>query len=154
MLFSLGIGSNVGMAGAIMTMVRDRFPRIACWKIMLVISIVGVCFGCLYTTPGGQFLIIFLDFYGASFVAFFFAIAELLTVVWIYGLDRFCLDVEFMLGKKIGIYWRVCWGFITPLMMTGIFLYFLATWTPITYQSYEFHPKMHGCVHNPTDNCW
>lgn len=147
MLFSLGIGSNIGMASCIITVIRDRFPKIVCWKLVIAISIIGICVGSIYTTPGGQFLIIFLDFYGASFVAFFFAIIELLTVTWIYGLDRFCHDVEFMLGRKIGVYWRICWGIVTPLMMIGIFIYFILTWESLKYQDYEFHPKMHGRKH-------
>lgn len=86
----------------------------------------------------------FLDFYGASFVALILAIVELLTVSWIYGVDRFCKDIEFMLGRKTGIYWRISWGLITPAIMIAIFVYFIATWKSITYQGYEYSPKMHG----------
>lgn len=144
MLFVLGIGSNIGMTSCVMTVTRDRFPHWKCWKIVLAISFVGVSVGCIYTTPGGQFIINFLDFYGASFVALILAIVELITVGWIYGVDRFCKDVEFMLGKKTGIYWRLCWGIVTPLLMFSIFIYFVSTWTSITYQGYEYHPTMHS----------
>jgi solute carrier family 6 amino acid transporter-like protein 5/7/9/14 len=49
------------------------------------IAIVGFSIGLVYTTPGGQHVLSFLDFYGASFVGFLLAIAELITVGWIYG---------------------------------------------------------------------
>lgn len=144
MLFVLGIGSNVGMTSTIMTVIRDRFPKIECWKIVIGIAIVGISIGSIYTTPGGQFLINFLDFYGASFVALILAIIELLTVSWIYGVDRLCMDIEFMLKRKTSIYFRVCWLFITPMLMIGIFIYFIATYKPVDYQGYQYHPKMHG----------
>lgn len=144
MLFVLGIGSNIGMTGTVMTIVKDRFPHLECWKIVLSIAAVGMSVGTIYTTPGGQYLINLLDFYGASFVALVLAIVELLTVSWIYGVDRFCRDIEFMLGRKTGVYWRVCWGIITPLMMIGILTYFILKWKPLNYQGYEYKTSMHS----------
>lgn len=144
MLFVLGIGSNIGMTSTIMTVIRDRFPKIECWKIVIAIAIVGISIGCIYTTPGGQFLINFLDFYGASFVGLILAIIELLTVTWIYGVDRLCLDIEFMLNRKTGIYFVACWKFITPSMMIGIFVYFVWTFKLVDYQGYQYHSNMHG----------
>jgi solute carrier family 6 amino acid transporter-like protein 5/7/9/14 len=144
MLFVLGIGSNIGMTNCIVTVIRDRFPHLKCWKVVIAVSTVGFSIGCLYTAPGGQFLIGLLDFYGASFVALILAIIELLTVSWIYGVDRLCHDIEFMLGRKTGVYWRVCWGIVTPLMMIGILVYFVLNWSSPTYNGYEYHPKMHG----------
>lgn len=168
MLFVLGIGSNIGMASCIMTVIRDRFPQVKCWKVVLGIAFVGVTVGCIYTTPvriifndsfiyllltiivflqGGQFLINFLDFYGASFVALIMAIVELLTVSWIYGVDRLCKDIEFMLGRKTGLYWRICWGFITPGTMIGILGYFIYSWKPLTHQDQEYPDHYHSKTH-------
>lgn len=144
MLFTLGIGSNIGMTSCILTVIRDTFPNLKCWKVVLAIATVGVSVGSIYTTPGGQFVITFLDFYGASFVALILAIIEIFTVSWIYGVDRFCDDIEFMLGKKTGVYWKICWKFVTPAAMTAIFAYFLITWQTPRYQSYEFPPAMNG----------
>jgi len=144
MLFVLGIGSNIGMTSCITTVIRDKFPNIPCWKIVVAIASVGIVVGSIYTTPGGQFLITFLDFYGASFVALILAIVELMTVSWIYGVDRLCKDVEFMLGRKTGLYWRLCWGVVTPGMMIGIFVYFIWTWKPLTHQDYEYSQGMHA----------
>lgn len=144
MLFTLGIGSNIGMTSCILTVIRDTFPSLKCWKVVLAIAAVGVSVGSIYTTPGGQYVITFLDFYGASFVALILAIIEIFTVSWIYGVDRFCDDIEFMLGKKTGAYWRICWKFVTPAAMTAIFVYFLITWQTPRYQNYEFPATMNG----------
>jgi solute carrier family 6 (neurotransmitter transporter, glycine) member 5/9 len=144
MLFFFCVGSNMGMASCIMTVIRDRYPKIKCWKIVIGIMTFGIAVGTLFTTPGGQFIINLLDFYGASFVALVLAIIELVTVGWIYGTDRFCRDIEFMLGRKTGIYWRICWKFITPGIMIFIFGYFVVTWKPLTYQDYEYSSWMHS----------
>lgn len=144
MLFFFCIGSNMGMASCILTVIRDRYPRIACWKIVGGIMIFGVSIGTFYTTPGGQYLINLLDFYGASFVALILAIIELITVSWIYGVEKFCLDIEFMLKRKTGRYWRLCWKVITPFIMISVLVYFVLTWKPIDYGGKEYSTKMHG----------
>ena len=144
MLFLFCVGSNMGMASCIMTVIRDRYPEIKCWKIVIGIVFCGVAVGTVYTTPCGQFIINLLDFYGASFVALVLAIIELVTVSWIYGVERFCKDIEFMLERKTGLYWRVCWKFLTPAIMIGIFFYFLYIWTPINYQGIEYSTEMHA----------
>jgi len=36
-------------------------------------------------TPGGQFILNLVDFYGVSFTALILAIGELVAVAWIYG---------------------------------------------------------------------
>lgn len=142
MLFLFCIGSNMGMTSCITTVIRDKYPTVKCWKIVVVIVVFGSLVGCVYSTPGGQFIINLVDFYGASFVALVFAIVELMTVSWVYGVDRFCRDVEFMLGRRTGIYWRFCWKFVTPTIMISIFVYFVLTWQPITYHDLEYSPNL------------
>lgn len=143
MLFLFCIGSNMGMANCIMTVIRDRYPDVKCWKIVIGIVTFGVSIGLIYTSPGGQFIINLLDFYGASFVALVLAIVELVAVSWIYGVNRFCRDIDFMLNQKTGIYWRICWKYITPSIMLGILAYFISTWEPITYQGRQYSSELH-----------
>ena len=85
MLFVLGIGSNVGMASCVMTVIKDRFTKTKHWLIVACIAVIFYCLGLLYITPGGQYILNLLDFYGASFVALVLAIFELTAVGWIYG---------------------------------------------------------------------
>lgn len=85
MLFVLGIGSNVGMASCLMTVIKDQFSTAKHWVIVMIIAVVGFLIGLIYITPGGQFILNFVDFYGASFIALVLAIVELVAVGWIYG---------------------------------------------------------------------
>ncbi|XP_039442457.1 sodium-dependent nutrient amino acid transporter 1 isoform X2 [Culex pipiens pallens] len=138
MLFVLGIGSNVAMTSCVMTVIRDQFPKVKNWQAATVIAICGVALGCIYVTPGGQYILTLVDHFGASFIALVLAIAELIAIGWIYGVDRLCKDVEFMLGHRPNLYWRLCWRWVTPLLMTAILIYNLVTLQPLTYQGYVY----------------
>ncbi|KAH8270760.1 hypothetical protein KR018_000208 [Drosophila ironensis] len=138
MLFVLGIGSNVGMASCLSTVIKDQFVNLKNWIIVVGIAVVGYLLGLLYITPGGQFVLNLLDFYGATFVALVLAIFELVTIAWIYGVKRLCRDVEFMLGIKTSLYYRICWAIITPLMMFTILIYTLALYEPLKYKDYTY----------------
>lgn len=89
MLFVLGIGSNVGMASCVMTVVKDKFTNAKHWMIVLIIAIIGYSIGLVYITPGGQYILNLVDFHGASFVALVLAVFELLAVGWIYGKGKY-----------------------------------------------------------------
>ncbi|XP_064537865.1 sodium-dependent nutrient amino acid transporter 1 [Drosophila montana] len=138
MLFVLGIGSNVGMVSCLTTVLKDQFTQIKQWHIVVFISIVGYLLGLLYITPGGQYVLNLLDFFGATFVALVLAIFELLAIGWVYGVKRVCRDVEFMLGIKTSIYYRICWAVITPLLMFAILVYMLALYEPLKYKDYTY----------------
>lgn len=40
------------------------------------------------------------------------------------GVDRFSNDIQQMMGFKPGLYWRLCWKFVSPafLLVCGVWL--------------------------------
>ncbi|XP_017868514.1 PREDICTED: sodium-dependent nutrient amino acid transporter 1 [Drosophila arizonae] len=138
MLFVLGIGSNVGMVSCLTTVLKEQFTQLKQWHIVVFISTIGYLLGLLYITPGGQFVLNLLDFFGATFVALVLAIFELVAIGWVYGVKRVCRDVEFMLGIKTSIYYRICWAVITPLLMLAILVYMLVLYEPLKYKDYTY----------------
>jgi solute carrier family 6 amino acid transporter-like protein 5/7/9/14 len=112
MLLTLGIGTIIAQTNCFMTVIRDQFPGIQHWKVISGIAVVMVCLGSIYLTPNGQPVLKLVDFFGCSFVVLILAIMELITISWIYGVDRLCKDIEFMLGFRPSIYWRMCWKYI------------------------------------------
>lgn len=123
MLFVLGIGSAVALHNTIITIFCDKFPNIKYWKAAGVASICGFLCGLIYVTPGGQWMLNLVDHFGGTFLIFALAIIEVISIFWIYGLEQFCFDSEFMLNRKVTIYWRLCWAVITPGFMIIIFIY-------------------------------
>lgn len=73
------------------------------------------------------------DTYAAGISLLCSALFEAVAVSWFYGkkrknffecdniiflgLERFTQDVDAMLGHKPGLYWRICWKFVSPLFI-------------------------------------
>ncbi|XP_037916674.1 sodium-dependent nutrient amino acid transporter 1-like isoform X2 [Hermetia illucens] len=138
MLFVLGVGSNIAMTSCVMTSIRDNFPKVRNWHAALAISVISIIIGLVYVTPGGQFILNLVDYFGASLIALVLAIAELFTLGWIYGVRRICKDTEFMIGRNPGLYWRLCWGIITPILMTAILIYTFVSYEPLQYKGQTY----------------
>lgn len=85
-----------------------------------------------------------VDHFGGTFLVFILAIFELMGVFWIYGLDNICDDVEFMLNRRPGQYWRICWVFITPIFMLIIFVYSMVTYEKLLYGGKTYPPAAYG----------
>lgn len=65
-----------------------------------------------------------VDHYGATFIAFNLVIFELGTFCYIYGVERICNDIEFMLGFRPNLYWRICWKYLTPGTTAFLVVYY------------------------------
>ena len=85
---------------------------------------------------GGQQLLTLVDYFGGGFAIFTLTIIEVVAMSWIYGMNRFIRDVKFMLGIKLGVYWKFCWGFFTPIALMGILAYSLWTFQPVEYSGF------------------
>ncbi|XP_046989692.1 sodium-dependent nutrient amino acid transporter 1-like [Schistocerca americana] len=133
MLFVLGVGSAVALDSAVNTIIRDDFPSIKQWMVAALTCVGGFLTGLVYITPAGQWILNLVDYYNVTLTCFVLASIEMAAVAWIYGMDNFCQDVEFMLGHRVGMYWRICWGFITPVVLILVLIYSLVTSTPLTY---------------------
>ena len=56
----------------------------------------------------------------------------------ISGTQRFCDDIEDMIGFAPGIYWRFCWKFAAPVFLLFIIIYGLWAYEPLTYEGYVY----------------
>nr|CAD7396080.1 unnamed protein product [Timema cristinae] len=138
MLFTLGVGSAVALVSSIITIICDQFPHLKHWMVTSVVCCICFLIGLIYATPGGQYILNLVDFYGVTFVVFVLAVIEVMGVHWIYGLNNFCHDLEFMQGSKVGFYWRLCWGLITPIILFIVLIYFLVQMEPLKYGEYIY----------------
>nr|CAD7194294.1 unnamed protein product [Timema douglasi] len=138
MLFTLGVGSAVALVSSIITIICDQFPHLKHWIVTSVVCCLCFLIGLIYVTPGGQYILNLVDFYGVTFVVFVLAVIEVMGVHWIYGLNNFCDDLEFMQGSKVGLYWRLCWGLITPVILFIVLIYFLVQMEPLKYGDYIY----------------
>ncbi|GFQ81893.1 sodium-dependent nutrient amino acid transporter 1, partial [Trichonephila clavata] len=87
---------------------------------------------------GGQYVLNLMDTYGGGFASIFIATVEATALMWGYGADNFANDLDFMLGFKPGIYWRLCWKYISPVVLWFVLIYSLFTHTVIQYGGKEY----------------
>lgn len=72
---------------------------------------------------GGMYLINFIGVYGPGLSILFIVFVEAVGVFWFYGVNNFSKDIEQMLGKKPGLFWRICWTYISPVfLLVSIFV--------------------------------
>ncbi|XP_031354950.1 sodium-dependent nutrient amino acid transporter 1-like isoform X2 [Photinus pyralis] len=141
MLFVLGIGSLIGTNVCALSAIKDVYPMVEDWYVSAAICLVGFLFGLVYVTPGGEFVLVTVDYFLGTFLPFALVILEMLAICWWYGVENVCLDIEFMCERRVGSYWRICWSLITPLILIAVFVYCLLSMQPLKNGKYEV-PKM------------
>ncbi|XP_045505160.1 sodium-dependent noradrenaline transporter-like [Colias croceus] len=144
MLIMLGLDSGMGGLECVITGLLDaaRAGGGRAWlrreHFTLLVVCVSFCVACVNVTPGGIYMFHLLDTYAAGISLLCSALFEALAVSWFYGLKRFSDDVEEMLGFRPGIYWRICWKFVSPVFIIGVVVFGLLYQQPLQYQHYKY----------------
>ncbi|GLH12445.1 Sodium-dependent dopamine transporter [Gryllus bimaculatus] len=142
MLYLLGMDSCFVQIEAIISSVTDEFIILRKHKRLVTFcSCCAMFLGSLScVTNGGMYMLQLLDWYSASISVILICIVEVVIVGWIYGCENFVRDVEFMIGKKVSLWWKLCWKYITPIILTFIFITSIAFNTPVSYNNIQY-PK-------------
>ena len=140
MLLSLGLGSQIGiMEGLISTLFdHPKFRKVK--KPILTGGVAGGCclLGLVFTTGAGEYWLTLFDTFGATGLTFI-AFTELVSVMYVYGHQRFTRDIENMTGVRPGWYWQIMWRFVSPILMLVIIIssiYFMFKHKP-TYTGWD-----------------
>ncbi|XP_069761032.1 sodium- and chloride-dependent glycine transporter 2 [Narcine bancroftii] len=141
MLLTLGLDTMFATIETIVTSVVDEFPGYLRPKKPLFTLVCCVFFffmGIPMITQSGIYMLQLVDTYAASYSLVIIAIFELVGVSYIYGLKRFCEDIEMMIGFQPSYFWRICWAFFTPTILTFILCFSFYQWEPMTYENYKY----------------
>ncbi|XP_055499435.1 sodium- and chloride-dependent neutral and basic amino acid transporter B(0+)-like [Leucoraja erinacea] len=144
MLVTLGLDSQFATIETILTALLDQFPKVLQSKrIYLTAGICSIFFflGLTCVSQAGIYWINILDHFCGGWGILVAAVVELIGISWIYGVNRFIKDIEMMIGEKSWIFWlwwRLCWFFISPCLLTAILIWSLATFVPPTYGSIPY----------------
>nr|XP_036266384.1 inactive sodium-dependent neutral amino acid transporter B(0)AT3 [Pipistrellus kuhlii] len=142
MLFTLGLSSMFGNIEGVITPLLDMgiLPKwvpkeVLTGTVCLVCFLVATCF----TLQSGNYWLEVFDKYAASLNLIIFAFFEVIGVVYVYGMERFCDDIEWMTERRPGLYWRVTWKVISPLLLLTIFVAYIVflVWTTLSYKAWN-----------------
>ena len=148
MLITLGLDSTFGGLEAMITGLCDEYPTIIRvnreYFVAILLVFIWIC-ALPTTTYGGQYVVQFLDLYGTSTSVLFIVFIEAIAVCWFYGSSKFSKQIKQMLGFTPGLFWRICWKYITP-----VFLFAILTASIVNYKDLEFKGELYPKWSIPT----
>ncbi|KAK6324277.1 hypothetical protein J4Q44_G00066160 [Coregonus suidteri] len=130
MLFCLGLSTMFGSIEGVVVPLQDlnifpkRWPKEAITGIVCLVSFIVAL---IFAQSSGNYWLALFDSFAGSIPLLVIAFCEMVAVVYIYGIDRFNKDIEFMIGHKPNIFWQVTWRFISPLIVLVIFIFYFIT---------------------------
>ncbi|KAI1902529.1 hypothetical protein AGOR_G00045690 [Albula goreensis] len=130
MLFCLGLSSMFGNMEGVLVPLQDlnllpkKWPKEA---ITGSICLFSFAVALIFVQGSGNYWLALFDSFAGSIPLLIIAFCEMAGVVYLYGVDRFNKDIEFMIGHKPNIFWQATWRVISPLIMLVIFLFYFVT---------------------------
>uniref|UniRef100_A0A8C7XNC2 Transporter n=1 Tax=Oryzias sinensis TaxID=183150 RepID=A0A8C7XNC2_9TELE len=145
MLLTLGLDTMFATIETIVTSVSDEFPKYLRKHKPVFTLICGEGLYCVVLLQNGMYMLQLVDTFAASYSLVIIAIFELLGISYLYGLQRFCADIEMMIGFQPNRFWRLCWAFVTPTILT-VCLFFcwshFISHQPVTAAQKRFPPSL------------
>ncbi|XP_036372107.1 sodium- and chloride-dependent transporter XTRP3-like [Megalops cyprinoides] len=143
MLLMLGVGSMLGNVTGITTPLRDsKFLSRHFNKETLngLVCLLCLLLGLGFTTRSGNYWFAIFNDYACTFSLLLIVLIEIISVCYIYGLKRFDKDIEHMIGHRPCWYWKIVWAGVSPLIIIGLFVFYISSYimggTP-TYQAWD-----------------
>uniref|UniRef100_A0A8C4E9T7 Transporter n=1 Tax=Dicentrarchus labrax TaxID=13489 RepID=A0A8C4E9T7_DICLA len=130
MLFCLGLSSMFGNIEGVVVPLQDLkvFPKTWPKETITGITCIICCLvGLIFLQGSGNYWLSLFDTYGGSIPLLVVAFCEMVSVVYIYGIDRFNDDIKFMIGHKPNFFWQATWRVISPLIMFVILVFYVVT---------------------------
>ncbi|XP_072926070.1 sodium-dependent noradrenaline transporter isoform X1 [Hemitrygon akajei] len=140
MLLTLGIDSSMGGMEAVVTGITDDFKFLKKHRKLFTLVTAGGTFlvALFCITNGGIYVLTLLDQFAAGTAILFGVLIEAIGVSWFYGVDRFSEDIKQMTGFKPGLFWRLCWKFVSPAFLLFVVIVSIVKFKPLTYDEYIF----------------
>jgi len=143
MLITLGLDSMFTLVETVTTALMDHFKSLREYKPWVVVGscAAGFLLGIPMTCSAGIYLFTLIDETSASWNILAFAFLEVTTVAWLYGTDRFLMNIEDMgiqLPLFAKVYWSACWTVVTPVILAILVVAKFITYSPVAYAKVPF----------------
>ncbi|XP_020318279.1 sodium- and chloride-dependent glycine transporter 1-like isoform X1 [Oncorhynchus tshawytscha] len=142
MLILLGLGTQFCLLETLVTAIVDEIGTDWIIRNKTVVTggvaIVGFLLGVPLTTQAGIYWLLLMDNYAASFSLVIISCIMCICIMYVYGHKKYFKDVEMMLGFPPPIFFRVCWRFVSPIIISFILIFTVIQYKPITYNDYVY----------------
>ncbi|KAI0215921.1 hypothetical protein LSAT2_031995 [Lamellibrachia satsuma] len=140
--FCIGILCTTQMVDleTVMSGIMDEFPVLRKNRFFVLCGVSALFFllGITMVTQGGMYVLQLLDWYSAGFCVLIIAIVECCAINWLYGNAKFSANIKEMLDHYPGVWWRICWKFISPLLIVSILVFSFVNYEPASYGKYIY----------------
>ncbi|XP_061737458.1 sodium-dependent neutral amino acid transporter B(0)AT1-like [Nerophis ophidion] len=144
MLFCLGLSTMFGNVEGVVVPLQDLGVLPKTWPKELfcgVTCFISFSFGLIFAMRSGNYWLALFDNFAGSIPLLVIGLSEMVAVVYIYGVDRFNEDIEFMIGHKPNIFWQVSWRVVSPLIMVFILVFYFVTQVTKTLTYLTWNPE-------------
>lgn len=142
MLILLGLGTQFCLLETLVTAIVDEIGTdwIIRNKTIITASVaaIGFLLGVPLTTRAGIYWLLLMDNYAASFSLVVISCIMCICVMYVYGHRNYFKDVEMMLGFPPPLFFKVCWRFVSPVIISFILIFTVIQYKPITYNDYVY----------------
>ncbi|GFR33859.1 sodium- and chloride-dependent glycine transporter 2 [Trichonephila clavata] len=140
MLFAIGLDSQFGMFETTISAFVDEYPALKKHKVLFTGCLCFLMFllGLPCTTAGGMYILQLMDWYSAAFSLMVISLLELICISWVYGIERFFMDISLMIKRTPPFWWKLCWCYITPGTIACLLLFIAINHEAVTYDDYIY----------------
>ncbi|CAK9291576.1 unnamed protein product [Gordionus sp. m RMFG-2023] len=144
MIFTVGIDSQFAMFETCVSAFTDEFPQFLARRKLAFCGFMCALL-CLLGIPsvaqGGMYVLQLIDHYSAAFSLMVISLLELFAINYVYGTEKFMMDIEIMINKKPSAYWKILWRYVTPAIIIGLLISSIVYFEPLTYNDTYTYPQ-------------
>ena len=151
----LGVDSEFCNVEALVTGLVDNWPHLLRphrKKFAVLVCVLSFCAGLPMCTQvsqiftvdhdhdlqGGVYVFQLMDFYSASGMPLLWiCFWETVALSWVFGAERFRDAIHEMTGHQPPFLFYLCWKYLGPAVMMGVFIFYLVSYSPVTYGEYN-----------------
>ncbi|CAG2103915.1 unnamed protein product, partial [Medioppia subpectinata] len=143
MILILGFGSEMTLIEAIVMTIVDQWPhKLRHRKVWVLACVCVVMFlaGLFMCTSAGIYILQLMDSYCVPYSALFIAFFEVMTIAWVFGMNKYLERMKEMLGSYPfpKQYWKYMYQYFCPIVIAVLLILQFVYKLPTTYGNYEY----------------
>ncbi|KAM6932138.1 sodium- and chloride-dependent GABA transporter 2-like [Lycodopsis pacificus] len=146
MIILLGLDTQFVAMEVVMTSIIDMFPTVMRRAGRRESFLLLFCLTCFFSqlvmvTEGGMYVFQIFDFFACNGgCILFLCVFETVALAWIFGAERLLSIIKDMTGVHANPFFKICWLYLTPLVLLVSFTCSLVGYRPLTFNRWYVYP--------------